>query len=140
MKDDRLNIPVEPAYTSALGLAVYAFAALEWNAIRCCEKLKAGSIDALMDRTAGRVADTLLSLARSIPASQQHGDMEQAASDFRAFVGTRNNLLHSKPGLDQDGRQRLFRDGDQWTIREMNAVADAFEECSQRLAKLIDEV
>lgn len=139
MKDDRLKIPVDPDYTSALGLAVYAFAGLEWNAIRCCERLEAGSIDALMDRTAGRVADTFLRLTRSIPASETQRDIQQAASDFRAFVGTRNNLMHAKPGVDQDGRQRLFRDGDQWTIDEMNAVADAFGECGQRLAKCLVE-
>jgi len=104
VKDDRLKIPVDPDYTSALGLAVYVFAGLEWNAIRCCERLEAGSIDALMDRTAGRVADTFLRLTRSFPASETQRGIQQAAS--------------AKPGIDQDGRQRLFRNGDQWTIDE----------------------
>jgi len=133
MKDDRLKIPVEPEYISALGLAVFAFARLEWNAIICCERIQAGSIEELMDRTAGRVADTLASLVRTLPKSPGREKLEQAASDFQVYARTRNNLLHAKPGMDPDGRQRLFRDGDQWTIDEIEAVADAFTGCSLRL-------
>ena len=44
MKDDRLRIPVEREYVSALGLAVFAFARLEWVAVCFCERIKPGSI------------------------------------------------------------------------------------------------
>jgi hypothetical protein len=47
MKDDRLRVPVEPDYVSALGLAVFVFAKLEWAAICCCERIKPGSINDL---------------------------------------------------------------------------------------------
>lgn len=140
MKDDRLGISVDPEYASALGLAVYAFASLEWIAVQCCERIRAGSIDALMDRTAGRVADTLGHLARSMPASAEQRELVRAAADFKAYVGTRNNLLHAKPGVDPQGRPRLFRDGDQWTIDEIEAVADAFAACSRRLGQCLDEI
>lgn len=134
MKNDRLKLAVDPDYTAALGLAVFAFASLEWNAVQCCERLEFGSIDALIDRTAGRVADTLNRHSRSAPIESGRRELEQAASDFRAYVGTRNNLLHAKPGASSDGSPRLFRNGDQWTIEEINAVADAFADCSGRFA------
>lgn len=133
MKDQRLHISVQPDYASALGLAVYCFASLEWNAVWCCERIRPGSIEGLEDRTAGRVADTLLHLVKRLESSEQKLELESAAAEFRFLVGTRNNLVHSKPGTAPDGSQGLFRHGDHWTIAELNAVADAFAACSIRL-------
>ena len=133
------GLPVDADYTSALGVAVYAFASLEWDAIRCCERIRPGSIDELEDRTAGRVADTLLHLAKSLPECEGQRQLRQAAADFRAYVGTRNNLLHSKPGVDAEGRQRLFRDGDMWTLDELRSVAAAFVKCSGALRAWLDD-
>jgi hypothetical protein len=125
-------------YTSALGVAVYAFASLEWDAIRCCERLRQGSIDELEDRTAGRVADTLIHLGKALPESEGQRKFRQAALDFRAYVGTRNNLLHSKPGVGPNGEQRLFRDGDMWTLDELPSVAVAFARCGDNLRAWLD--
>jgi hypothetical protein len=68
-----------------------------------------------------------------LPASPHQEELRQAVADFRAFVGTRNNLLHAKPGLDAEGRPRLYRDGDQWTLDELRSVASAFTRCAGRL-------
>jgi hypothetical protein len=133
MKDQRLSIPVHPDYASALGLAVYCFASLEWNAVRCCERIEPGSIDSLEERTAGRVADTLLHLVKRLGPSGGQAALQDAATDFRFLVGTRNNLVHAKPGTAPDGTQGLFRHGDHWTIAELEAVADAFAACAARL-------
>jgi hypothetical protein len=133
MKDGRFRIPVDPNYTSALGLAVYCFASLEWNAVWCCERMQAGSVESLEERTAGRVADTLLHLAKRLSVSEEQMDLQSAAEDFRFLVGTRNNLVHAKPGTAADGEQGLFRHGDQWTVPELEGVADAFATCSLRL-------
>ena len=138
MKDDRFRIAVDPGYTSALGLAVYAFASLEWNAVQCCERIAPGSIEALSERTAGRVADTLRHLAKSLPPSDGQEALEQAAADFQAYSRTRNNLLHAKPGTNGAGEARLFRDGDQWTLEEIESVADAFTRCGMRLAAWLE--
>ncbi len=133
MTDERLRVPVHPDYASALGLAVYCFANLEWNAVWCCERIEPGSIDNLADRTAGRVADTLLHLIGGLGHSVDQSNLQAAATDFRFLVGTRNNLVHSKPGTAPSGEQALFRHGDPWTIAELEGVADAFTACSVRL-------
>ncbi len=138
MKDERLRISVLPDYSSALGLAVYCFASLEWNAVWCCERIHPGSIEGLEDRTAGRVADTLLHLVKRLGGSDEQLELESAAAEFRFLVGTRNNLVHAKPGTAPDGSQGLFRHGDHWTIAELNAVADAFAACSIRLDEALD--
>jgi len=133
MKDERLRIPVHSDYTSALGLAVYCFASLEWNAVWCCERIEPGRINGLEERTAGRVADTLIYLAKGLETSHEQVKLLRAAIDFRHLVATRNNLVHAKPGTAFDGSQGLFRHGDQWTIAELERTADAFAECSVRL-------
>jgi hypothetical protein len=133
MKDERLRISVHPDYTSALGLAVYCFASLEWNAVCCCERIEPGSIASLEDRTAGRVADTLLHLMKRLEQSREQIELQSAATDFRFLVGTRNNLVHAKPGTAADGAQCLFRHGDPWTVAELRGVADAFAACTARL-------
>jgi len=141
MKDDRFRIRADADYVAALGLAVYAFATLEWRAIQCCERIAPGSIDALEDRTAGHVADTLRRLvADHVPPSAEERALAATAADFQAFTRTRNNLVHAKPGTAADGSERLFRDGDQWTVAEMEAVADAFTACALRLEGFLDGV
>jgi hypothetical protein len=137
MKDERLIIKVDPDYASALGLAVYCFASLEWNAVRCCEWIEPGSIEALEDRTAGRVADTLVHLVKRIRSNEEQLELENAAADFRFLVGTRNNLVHAKPGSAPGGAPALFRHGDQWTLDELQGVADAFASCSMRLDRVL---
>ncbi len=133
MTDERLRISVHPSYTAAIGVAVYCFASLEWNAVWCCERIEPGSIDTLDERTAGRVADTLIHLVKRLADSPEKTELEDAAADFRFLVGTRNNLVHAKPGSGPDGAQGLFRHGDYWTISELEAVADAFAKCAMRL-------
>jgi hypothetical protein len=138
MGDLSLQPSVHSDYTAALGLAVYCFASLEWNAVRCCERIEPGSIEALEDRTAGRVADTLLNLVKRLHASHDQLALESAATDFRFLVGTRNNLVHAKPGTALNGEQALFRHGDQWTVSELKGVAEAFAGCSTRLDRALN--
>ncbi len=99
----------------------------------CCERMRPGSVESLSDRTAGRVADTLAHLAATLENPDQQAELMSAAADFQFLVGTRNNLVHAKPGTAADGAQALFRHGDQWTLAELESVADAFAACSLRL-------
>ena len=137
MTHERLLVPISPDYASAIGLAVYCFARLEWHAIWCCERIEPGSLNELEDRTAGQVADTLLHLVEGLGGSDEEQDLKDAAADFRALVGTRNNLVHAKPGTSIDGEQALYRHGDQWLLSELASVADAFARCSTRLNRAL---
>jgi hypothetical protein len=137
MTDERTGLRLKADYVFALGLAVYSFASLEWDAVRCCERLEAGSIDRLEDRTAGRVADTLLHLVNELEPSIHQDQLRGAATDFRFMVSTRNNLVHAKPGTAADGSQGLFRHGDHWTIAELQGVAAAFDRCRVRLTNAL---
>lgn len=105
---------------------------MEAEAIRLCERLQPGSLDLLEERTAGRVADKLLSLTLREDAPK--GPRIAGARRFQALVRSRNNLLHSKPGVAPDGRQRLLRNGDAWSRSEIEAIAAAFADCSAQLA------
>jgi hypothetical protein len=110
---------------------VWAFAALEAAAIRLCERLQPGSLDLLDERTAGRVADKLLSL--TLKEDSPKAARIAAARRFQALVRSRNNLLHSKPGEAPDGKRKLLRDGDGWTQAEIEAIATAFDDCATAL-------
>jgi len=128
MKGDRLRIPVEPAYVSALGLAIFAFARLEWAAVCCCERIEPNSIHALPKnkKMAGGIAKKLMQLAARLPASSEQIELRAAAAEFERLVQTRNDLLHVQPGSITDGAQRIFRDGLPWEIEKINEAADDF--------------
>jgi transcriptional regulator with XRE-family HTH domain len=137
-KGMRLRVPVEPAYISALGLAVFAFARLEWAAVWCCERIAPGSINNTLPRMAGDLADKLIKLAAGLPPSSEQIELCEAAAEFKELVRTRNALLHAKPGTE-DGAQRLFRDGLAWTVQMIDDAADAFTACNDRLVILFHE-
>ena len=120
---------------AALGRAVYAFAALEATALRACEALAPGGVAALEERTAGRVADQLLWAAKH--ARPDDEALRTAARRFQTLVRSRNNLLHSKPGLAVDGAARLLRDGDAWSPAEIAAIGVAFDACAAEIERLM---
>lgn len=49
----------------------------------------------------------------------------------------RNGLLHGKPATAPNGDQRLFRGGHEWSIPEVNELADAFVRTSLKLNALL---
>ena len=135
VRDRSLIEDVEPGYAQAIGAAVFAFALLEAEALRGCEILQPGILGELDDRTAGRVADTLLSLCRT--KAGKADDLIEAAKRFQALVRSRNNLLHAKPGRIGDGAPRLLRDGDAWSEGEMKAIAATFADCAASLTEAL---
>jgi hypothetical protein len=136
MKDDCLRISVEPDYLSALGMAVFAFVRLEWAAV-CCERIKPNSVNTPALRFTANVAQVLIDLAATLPPSPGQTELSTAAAEFKDLVSMRNRLLHTQPGTDGNGAQRLSRDGQPWTIDMMNDAADAFTACNDRLVNLL---
>jgi len=137
MIDDRSRVPVEPEYVAAVGLATYAFARLEWDAIWCFEKIDPQAMVRLSGETAGTIARQFVAEVKKMVASPDQRLLLAAAEDFRKLVQTRNGIMHGKPATDTDGGQRLFRDGVAWTVESLNAAADEFTECSIRLNDLL---
>ena len=137
MADERLTLVVEADYAAALGMALFAFATLESEAIWCCEQIEIGSIRDLDDRTAGNVAERLANLLRTLAPSPDRERLSAAAARFQALVKTRNLLFHSKPvGLGQTNV--LSRRGDPWTLSEINDAADSFAKCAEVLNSLLN--
>lgn len=77
------------------------------------------------------MADKLLSL--TLREDSPKAARIAAARRFQALVRSRNNLLHSKPGTGIDGQACLVRDGDGWTIGEIEGIAAAFDDCAGAL-------
>lgn len=133
----RYRIPVAPEYISALGLATYAFARLEWNVVWCCERLSEGIIHEFPDKTAGHIAQRFVDLVEKMPSGALAQNCAKEAQEFRSLVKVRNDLVHAKPATGQDGEQMLNRDGEWWTVQKIEAAADAFADCSLRLNALL---
>ena len=77
------------------------------------------------------MADKLLSL--TLREDSPLAARIASARRFQALVRSRNNLLHSKPGIGTDGNACLMHDGDAWSIHEIEAIGQAFEECAAAL-------
>ena len=48
--------------------------------------------------------------------------------------------MHGKPGTTKGGAQRLFHDGDDWTIEEIEEATDRFAACSIELSRMLHVV
>ena len=126
MTGERLRIPQDHDYFHAIGLAAVAFARLEWDAVWCCERLEAGYINTIEPRrkTAGRIGQDMAALFLRVPDETLRLRIHLYAVEFCSIVEERNGLLHGKPGTAQNGDQRLFRHGSEWTIVAVNEFAD----------------
>lgn len=130
MENDRFRIPVENEYLQALGLALYAFARLEWDAVWCCERMGTGYIHALNRKTGGDIAKDFLTRARRRHDVGERKKFIATGKWFLKLVETRNGIMHGNPASDADGTQRLFRKGAFWTIESLNKASDDFTACS----------
>lgn len=126
MSDDRLKVPQAPDYFHAIGLAAVAFARLEWNAVWCCHRLQDDYVQTIeaQRKTAGNIARDLGCLFLRISDQSLRVKAVPFADEFKLIVADRNALMHGKPGTGKHGEQRLFRQGDEWTINDINGFSD----------------
>jgi hypothetical protein len=136
LNNDRLRVPVDDEYSKAIGLAMFAFARLEWNAVWCIEKLAPGSIGPVSERTAGGVGKALAQQVAALGLPVDH-PLPKATVEYERLVKVRNGICHAKPGTDALGEQRLFREGVFWTIETINDAADDFTACEIKLNDLL---
>lgn len=126
MSNERTRVPQDLDYFHAVGLAAIAFARLEWDAVWCCERLNPGYMNTIEPRrkTAGNIAEDLKVFFSRVSDTNLRSQMIPFATEFSAVVQERNGLLHGKPATAQNGDQRLFRHGIEWTIEKVNAFSD----------------
>ena len=126
MSDERLRIPIDDPYLHAAGLALICFARLEWSVVWCCEKLQSGYLETIQRKTAGVIANDIVDLTVAHVDPGISSNLSVPAAEFRTLVKRRNDLMHAKPGTASTGEQRLFREGTEWTIASIDALADEF--------------
>lgn len=137
MENDRLRVSIDQPYVDALGRALFCFAALEWNVVWCCERLRSGYINGLKRKTAGVIAKDFSALSTSTTNAELNAEMQRLGAEFGALVDIRNSIMHGKPGTAPNKDQRLFRDGSAITIDDVNKAADQFTACSIELNSLL---
>ncbi|WP_414446783.1 hypothetical protein AB4851_08325 [Burkholderia sp. 22PA0099] len=139
MSDDRKRVPQNAEYFQAVGLATIAFARLEWDAVWCCERLDPGYINRIEPdrKTAGRIAGDLENYFARIVDDALKEKSVPLALEFGAVTRERNGLMHGKPGTAENGDQRLFRNGDEWTIEKVNEFADRCVRAGEPLNALL---
>lgn len=126
MKNDRLRVIVDEPYLRSVGLAIFCFARLEWDAVWCCEKIQTGYLSAVATKTAGQIANDLVALAAAHPDLRVVASLGPPAAEFKLLVAKRNDLVHANPVTASNGDQRLFRKGVEWTIAAIDDAADEF--------------
>lgn len=126
MSDERLRIPIDDPYLHSAGLALICFARLEWSAVWCCEKLQSGYLGTVQRKTAGVIANDFVNMTSAHTDPDISSNLNLQAHEFRNLVKRRNDLMHANPGTAPTGEQRLFREGDEWTVALIDALADEF--------------
>ncbi len=129
--------PIAADYVTALGRALYNFAALEGGIVSLARRLQLGFWYTALKLTAGQIADRFKGFAEALPVSDQdRDDAIKLADDFVALVKIRNRLMHGMTHTAADGSQGLFYRLDNrdisWTVESIHEAAQAFEEASGR--------
>ena len=126
LSDERLRTPVDAPYLHATGLALICFARLEWSVVWCCEKLQSGYLGTIQRKAAGEIANDFVEMTLAHADPDISSNLSLRANEFRNLVKRRNDLMHAKPGTASTGEQRLFREGTEWKIASLDALADEF--------------
>lgn len=131
MQDSRKRIPLAADYASALGVAAYCFASCEWNVVWCCERIKPGALQKIVEArlTAGNIADRFTALVKTFPPSTDRQNLAALAAEFTKLVKVRNGILHGKPCTAPSGKQQLSSRGI-LEIADLKKAADDFATCS----------
>lgn len=136
-KDRSLRQAVKHDYISALGMAAWSFASLEWQVVWCCEKIKPGSLQKIVDEemTAGLIAKRFIDLTRNMQRSPEREELNVLARQFSSLVQLRNRILHGKPCTGPNGESRLSSAA-VLEIPDLERAADTFALYSSSLNTL----
>jgi hypothetical protein len=140
MADERLRIVIDYPYLMALGRCLFVFAQLEWNVVWCGEKIDPGFLAAASGKMAGTIGADFEALVAGLSGNPKQARTLAAAKEFRRLVRMRNGIMHGKPCHSASGMERLTRQGQEWSIPELEAAADEFATCSIELNDLLHNV
>jgi hypothetical protein len=140
MTVDRHSVPVDKAYVTAIGLATFCFANLEWNAINCGEKLNPGYIGKVAWKTEGTIGKDVANFAALIDDPGKQARYRLAATEFKRLVERRNDLMHAKPAATVRNESLLYRDSTFWEPDDIDKLADEFAACAQEFNELYHHV
>jgi hypothetical protein len=129
---------MQPTF-SAIGMATYCFAQMEWNAVYCGDKLDPGFVNTVGTKTAGMIANDIIGFAHLIADHTKQTRYRAAADEFARLVRRRNDLMHANPAT-VGSDQRLVRHGTVWQPNEIDDLADEFAACSIELNELYHHV
>ena len=148
------HIPVDDAYETLVGKAVYVFAYYEWVIIWIIERLQNGFVNKYSrgkPLTSGAVLQKLQSLI-SDPltdfAKVSRPDLQACCSDFESLIARRNALIHAHPCTDYDGSQILAYQTTitkplpdiRWSVAEVEAIMLKIDGAACDASRLLDKL
>lgn len=122
-------------YRNALGLVVWTFIELEWNAVNVGNRIEPGFISKTDKMMAGVIADNIIRIVGVLNASPDQERLAKEVVNFKLLVSVRNDLLHAGPAADvnQGGASSLYRKHVLLSMEFIKKAADDFFDCSTAL-------
>jgi hypothetical protein len=127
---------LDDAYAQSVGRALWAFAILEWNSAHCCEKIRAGYLNNLKNKTAGMIAADLVTFVQT-QRPTVWASYEAACNEFKTLVQLRNRIMHGRPGTAPNGDQRLFDKGVAFDVPAIDSAEAQFSMCAAQIIDML---
>ncbi len=99
-----------------------------------------GYVSSVGAKTAGQIANVLTQVVAGISDAKLKALVEPHAVEFAGLVKRRSDLMHANPTTAPNGDQRLIRHSTQWTIPEVDDLADEFSACQIEINDLHHKV
>lgn len=141
MAGERHRIPGDQEYWARLGLALVAFARLEWNVLYLSNTMEVGVINQFVPAqgrgpSSGQICNRAFQISEAWNGPLG-AEIQEALDLFDAAVARRNRLVHANPATANNGEQWLHCRQIGWITPEwVDEAADEFA----RSASVVHEV
>jgi len=148
------RVPVDDAYVSLVGKAVYVFAYYEWTIIYIIDYLQGGFVHRYSrgaPMTSGPVKDAFQSMIGNPTisfAKVSQVELQACCDEFERLTVKRNALIHAHPCTDSDGAQILAYQTKvtkplpdmKWPRAEVEAIIKEFDVAACSAGSLLDRL
>lgn len=148
------RVPVDDAYASLVGKAVYVFAYYEWTIIYAIEYLQSGFVHKYSrgaSITSGNVRQELQNTINNPVVSftkVSKVELQACCDEFERLIVKRNALIHAHPVTDSDGSQILAYQTKvtkplpdmKWPRNEVEAIIEEFDVAACSAGTLLDRL